>query len=152
MTTNKNRWNKNINSLLRAFSWNMLQNYSDKAIYKKTLTRTHYLGGFAITGVHIKSHFQMNSQDSRFHSFGSNRRLYISRPSWGSMAFVAVIGKTHIRLPKSSTQKDAENFPSLVDSLYRMLSKASEKELSEIDTSYWPNCLKLGLKAKGLNL
>ena len=45
------------------------------------------------------------------------------------MAFVAVIGKTHIRLPKSSTQKDAENFPSLVDSFYRILSKASEKEL-----------------------
>ena len=68
------------------------------------------------------------------------------------MAFVAVIGKTHIRLPKSSTQKDADNFPSLVDSIYQALSKASEKELSELDKSYWPNCLKAGLKAKGLNL
>ena len=68
------------------------------------------------------------------------------------MAFVAVIGKTHIRLPKSSTQKDADNFPSLVDSFYRILSKASEKELSEIDKNDWPKCLKAGLKAKGLNL
>ncbi len=68
------------------------------------------------------------------------------------MAFVAVIGNTHIRLPKSSTQKDAENFPALVDFFYRILSKVSEKELLELDKSYWPNCLKAGLKAKGLNL
>ena len=81
----------------------MLQNYSDKDIYIKTLTRINYLGEFAITGVHIKSHFQINSQDSRFHSLGPNRQLYISRPSSGSMAFVAVTGETHIRFSKSAT-------------------------------------------------
>ena len=43
-------------------------------------------------------------------------------------------------------------FPALVDSFYRILSKVSEKELLELDKSYWPNCLKAGLKAKGLNL
>ena len=61
------------------------------------------------------------------------------------MVFVAVIGNMHIRLPKSSTQEGAENFPALVDSFYRILSKVSEKELSELDKSYCPNCLKAEL-------
>ena len=43
------------------------------------------------------------------------------------MAFVAVIGNTHIRLPKSSTQKDAENFPALVDSFIGYFQKSLRK-------------------------
>ena len=70
------------------------------------------------------------------------------------MALLAKIGNITIRLPQKYSQKDAENFPALVDQFYRLITNATDKQKAEIfeDISYWPKELKVGLRAKGIDL
>ena len=67
---------------------------------------------------------------------------------------VTKIGNTSFKLPSKYSHKDAEIFPALVDQFYRLITNATDKQKSEIfaDISYWPKELKVGLRAKGIDL
>ena len=67
---------------------------------------------------------------------------------------VTKIGNTSFKLPSKYSHKDAENFPALVDWFHSILTNATDDQKDEIleDISYWPKELKVGLRAKGINL